>query len=283
MRRIYLNLIAAAAVVAAIVGGWVWAAKEPEPVIVFQPWDGPSGEMVVAAAGNRRLVQRTTFGDLTFWIEEDGERTGVTGAGYSPVLGGGGEVYYVATDLSLQVLNAAGQASELLPAGSAGGFLKLDPSGRYLAFAKPVGLLPGDTEFGPHGTAIIDLQTGAEIVTRIVPGHTTQPVGWSGDRLIVREWDYTQAPLSLDLYTLDGAGRLEPLLLELPWARTLPELSDDGRQLAYTASDGTGVLIIDLDRRRSMVTIPDVSFPFWVPEGLLVLRDGKRVLVQLAR
>ena len=283
--RLWFGLLVVIILISGVISQGIAAPGGPnrEQVrLAYRPDEGPGDPAVLDADASTVLHQRNKFMDLTFWTTTDGKPTKARGSGWSPILGDNGDVLFVGTDWSLNRLNSLGEQDQILPPGQVAGFLRLDPSHKYLAYAKPIDLAPGSTHVGKYGVEILDVKSHTVVATRTVPGHFTEPVGWIDDRLLITEWDYT-APLSTsDFFTMDVSGRIQPFVEGLPLRETLPKLSPDRKWLAYQKAGGTETVLLDMESLTYSVH-PDLEFPRWTPQGLMGFVRGQRVHVDIQK
>ncbi|WP_242654581.1 hypothetical protein [Symbiobacterium thermophilum] len=237
-----------------------------------------STETIIDQVDNVKLHVRSHQSYTEFWSESDSVLL-VEGRGWSPVLAADGSVIFVdSEDLSLKKLLINGDEQQLLPPGSAAGFLRISSDRKYLGYAIPINLSPDSNWAGLYGAGIMDLETGKVLVSRTKENFFTSPIGWYGDQLIVHEWDATQTQDSLDLYALSLDGELTKFALGLPQANSYPEISPDHQWLVYEDQDGNTILV-NLEQ-VSFGIISNVVLPQWTSEGLTGLVDGQRFLIR---
>lgn len=258
-------------------------ADSPKSVTVeatFELMPNSSGATMVYQVDSVILYRGNGFMDGRFWTESE-SKVMLEGWGWSPVLAKDGSVIYVdSEDLSLKWLQTTGEVKELLPAGSAAGFLQISPDERYLGYAIPADLPPGSTWVGRFGTGIIDLDTGDVIVSRVLNDAFTMPIGWYRDQLLVSEWNRQAVPENEHVLAMDVNGRVSAFASVFPRASTIPGISFDHQWMAYQDRGGDTILIRLND--KSMGIIPDVEFPAWTPQGLTGTVDGRPILVKFA-
>ncbi len=209
------------------------------------------------------------------------------GSRWSPVRAPDGSVVYAdSEDLSLKRLFPDGEVRELLPAGSAAGFLHMSPGGRYVGFAAPIELPPGSTQVGLYGAAIMDLESGEVVAARTREGAFTHPHGWyrdgwGHDKLVVSEWDARQAGDAMDLHALAPDGGFAQVARGLPLAHTPPQFSPDDHKWMYY-EDGVGNTVLVYVESGWFHTIPGLRSPAWTKAGLTGEVDGQQVRVPLS-
>ncbi|BAD40119.1 hypothetical protein [Symbiobacterium thermophilum] len=246
---------------------------------IFERLPDSTEPVVLDRTDKVTLLAKLDSNSPQFWIElPDGGRK--SQYGWSPVLAADGSVIFVdSEDLSLKKLLINGDEQQLLPPGSAAGFLRISSDRKYLGYAIPINLSPGSNWVGLYGAGIMDLETGKVLVSRTKENFFTSPIGWYGDQLIVHEWDATQTQDSLDLYALSLDGELTKFALGLPQANSYPEISPDHQWLVYADTHGDAILLRLAD--GSFGTVPNVEFPSWTQNGLTGLVDGRRVLIKI--
>ena len=202
-----------------------------------------------------------------------------------------GEVVYINDDLALYRLNpATGATVELLPEGSANAPLFVSPDGRSLAYLKPRDITTREEVLLPlsNGIAVLNLDTGQELVLLEVPDVTVNLYGWAGDQLIIQipTWDPVTLALP-DTLQLAALAVTDPPTAPQPLAELprfapdtgYPQTSLDQRFLAYETTDGLVVAALAPGGAK-YAYYKGLSEPQWTNSGLNASQDGAKSVLR---
>ncbi len=205
----------------------------------------------------------------TLLLEGDGRPITIDTDVLSATIGLGSEVYYITRDFSLKVRKPNGEVANQLPPGSANGPIKINRQMRKLAYTKPDGDEPIT-----NGLAVFDLDSGTEKTLLTIPRRSIFLLAWDSDRLLAVVPPSLET-LDISWVALDGTvEKVASLTGRIPRTKSdrYPELSYDGKHLAYETQDG--VWIVSVPSKTSQL-MKGVQYVSWDPSGIRVSNGGK--------
>ncbi len=158
-----------------------------------------------------------------------------------------------------------GTHRELLTGGPDHVGLAWSPDGRRIAFGTVSAGVPGPIH-------AVEVDGGSEVqVLGGRPGARNSPAQWLSDgTVLLQSWASTGGPP--DIYRLEvGGDTLALPVLDADWGDRQPQVSPDGRWLAYISSEGGRASAVvrrwpDLTRRITLTGTGSTS-PLWSPDG----------------
>ncbi len=163
-----------------------------------------------------------------------------------------------------------GTWEELLGSDQTSAEVKLDPTGRYIAYGYPLAL---DGSYVLRaGVGLYDLETKSRSLLAQQEGKTVEILGWLGDKVVVG-WLGPDDPI--DVALCDLGGNVE-VLGQVSGSTRFLRVKDG--ILPYETTDGNLVLL-NLRTWQEKV-LPGATEGAWLKDGLQVLRGGARETIK---